>query len=732
MAFSHDNRVRFNDADRSLDSEYGGERKDRPSLERVLRNVKLGFEKGSEKIKTFKKPSSLRSHNKDPHHDSKAQKETSSITKKNIINPQGLFLQNWNKIFLFACVVALAIDPLFFYIPIVDGVRHCLTLDSKLEIAASLFRTLIDAFYIVHIVFQFRTAYIAPSSRVFGRGELVDDAKSIALKYISSYFIIDLLSILPLPQIVVLAVIPNAGKPVSLLTKDYLKSVVITQYVFRILRMYPLYTEVTRTSGIVTETAWAGAAWNLSLYMLASHVFGALWYLISVEREDRCWQEACERNDDCKIKFLYCEDKHNVRNDFLTDSCPFLDPGGINNSTVFNFGIFTDALKSGVVQSHDFWKKFFYCFWWGLRNLSALGQNLQTSKFVGEIIFAISICISGLVLFALLIGNMQKYLESTTVREEEMRVRKRDAEQWMSHRMLPEDLRKRIRRYEQYRWQETRGVEEETLLRNLPKDLRRDIKRHLCLELLKKVPMFEIMDEQLLDAVCDRLRPVLYTENSYVIREGDPVAEMLFVMRGKLISATTNGGRTGFFNAVYLKASDFCGEDLLTWALDPQSSSHFPISTRTVQALTEVEAFALAADDLKSVASQFRRLHSKQLQHTFKFYSVQWRTWGASFIQAAWRRHCRRKLAKSLRDEEDRLRDAIASQDRERGRKRDAEAASSTLSLGATLYASRFASNALHNLRHNISNLPPRYTLPLLPQKPTEPDFTATDNTSDP
>jgi len=82
---------------------------------------------------------------------------------------------------------------------------------------------------------------------------------------------------------------------------------------------------------------------------------------------------------------------------------------------------------------------------------------------------------------------LQKYLESTTVREEEMRVRKRDAEQWMSHRMLPEDLRKRIRRYEQYRWQETRGVEEETLLRNLPKDLRRDIKRHLCLDLLKKV-----------------------------------------------------------------------------------------------------------------------------------------------------------------------------------------------------------------------------------------------------
>lgn len=82
---------------------------------------------------------------------------------------------------------------------------------------------------------------------------------------------------------------------------------------------------------------------------------------------------------------------------------------------------------------------------------------------------------------------LQKYLQSTTVRVEEMRVKRRDAEQWMAHRMLPENLRKRIRRNQHYRWQENRGVEEEALIRNLPKDLRRDIKRHLCLSLLKKV-----------------------------------------------------------------------------------------------------------------------------------------------------------------------------------------------------------------------------------------------------
>ena len=71
-----------------------------------------------------------------------------------------------------------------------------------------------------------------------------------------------------------------------------------------------------------------------------------------------------------------------------------------------------------------------------------------------------------------------------------MRVKRRDAEQWMSHRLLPENLRERIRRYEQYKWQETRGVDEENLICNLPKDLRRDIKRHLCLALLMRVSSF--------------------------------------------------------------------------------------------------------------------------------------------------------------------------------------------------------------------------------------------------
>ncbi|PSS32337.1 Cyclic nucleotide-gated ion channel like [Actinidia chinensis var. chinensis] len=711
MNYRKEKFVRFQD----LNSEKDTEEQFSPKHEGRLGNARTrmnsvtnkflrGLACGSETIKSLKRSSESRSLS------SIAEKGLGS--RKKILDPQGPFLQKWNKIFVLSCVLAISLDPLFFYIPVINDDKKCLESDKNLATTAIVLRSFTDIFYIIHIIFQFRTGFITPSSRVFGRGVLEKDAWKIARKYLSSYFFIDILAVLPMPQVVILFVIPHMGGSSSLNTKNLLKFVVLFQYIPRVLRVHPLYKEVTRTSGILTETAWAGAAFNLFLYMLASHVLGAFWYLISIERETTCWKKACRNQTDCINSSVYCADSVGFKV-FLNESCPIKTP----NATLFDFGIFHDALKSGVVGSTDFPQKFFYCFWWGLQNLSSLGQNLKTSTFVWEICFAVFISISGLVLFSFLIGNMQTYLQSTTIRLEEMRVKRRDAEQWMSHRLLPESLRERIRRYEQYKWQETRGVDEQNLIINLPKDLRRDIKRHLCLDLLMRVPIFEKMDEQLLDAMCDRLKPVLYTEDSFIVREGDPVDEMLFVMRGKLLTVTTNGGRTGFFNSDYLKAGDFCGEELLTWALDPHSSTNLPISTRTVQALSEVEAFALMADDLKFVASQFRRLHSKQLRHTFRFYSQQWRTWAACFIQAAWRRYCRKKLEASLREEENRLQDALAKD------------SGNSPSLGATIYASRFAANILRAVRRNGARrvrIPERIP-PMLLQKPAEPDFTDED-----
>ncbi|XP_057821102.2 protein CNGC15b [Cryptomeria japonica] len=667
--------------------------------------------------------------------------------RRRILDPGDELVQRWNKIFLISSLTALFLDPLYFYLPLYRSDNACMQIDRTLAIVVTVFRSIADLFYILHMILKFRTAYIAPSSRVFGRGELVIDPAQIAKRYLKTDFFLDLVALLPLPQLVIWSVIPALRRSSADHTKNVLAMIVLFQYFPRLFLIFPLTSEIVRTTGVVTKTAWAGAAYNLLLYMLASHVLGASWYLLAVERQNTCWRSECKSDSisNCQLDFLDCDSLSDglssARQQWM-NTTQVINNCDANNSTItFNFGIYGGAWQSGIVSS-KFLEKYFFCFWWGLRNLSSVGQNLVTSTYIWENSFAIVICIVGLVLFAHLIGNMQTYLQSLTVRLEEWRVKRRDTEEWMRHRQLPQDLRERVRRYVQYKWVATRGVDEETLLRGLPTDLRRDIQRHLCLNLVRRVPFFSQMDDQLIDAICERLTPALSTEGTYIVREGDPVNEMLFIIRGYLDSATTNGGRTGFFNSITLGPGDFCGEELLTWALLPKSSLNLPSSTRTVRALVEVEAFALRAEDLKFVANQFRRLHSKKLQHTFRFYSHQWRTWSACFIQAAWRRYKKRKLAAELlkkesfyyyqKQELEPSHDFATSADDANAESYGtpstamAEVPQNNPLLGATLLASRFAANTRRGVLRTraMSSHGANDQMPKL-QKPEEPNFSA-------
>lgn len=656
---------------------------------------------------------------------SKVFPEDYETTQIRILDPGSELVLRWNRLFLFSCLVALFVDPLYFYLPSLWGSEKssCLKTDLNLRIVVTCFRTVADIFYLMHMAIKFRTAYVAPSSRVFGRGELVMDPKKICRRYLRSDFLVDLAATLPLPQIVIWFVIPGIRNSHADNSNNALALIVLIQYIPRLYVIFPLSSQIIKATGVVTKTAWAGAAYNLLLYMLASHVLGASWYLLSIERHTTCWKSECRKETGlpkCDVSFLDCRSSFNNDRNIWLKSTKVFDYCGTD--TNFDYGIFGNAVTNNVFSS-KFLEKYFYCLWWGLQNLSSYGQNLETSTYIGETSFAILIAIFGLVLFAHLIGNMQTYLASITKRLEEWRLKRRDTEEWMRHRQLPPNLRQRVRRYVQYKWLATRGVDEESTLQGLPTDLRRDIQRHLCLDLVRRVPFFSQMDDQLLDAICERLVSSLSTEGTYIVREGDPVSEMLFIIRGRLESSTTNGGRTGFFNTITLRPGDFCGEELLAWALLPKSTVNLPSSTRTVRALVEVEAFALRAEDLKFVANQFRRLHSKKLQHTFRFYSHHWRTWAACFIQAAWRRFKRRRMAKCLsmqesfsssydehdtRDEEEDFHDIPL-----------ADSSQTKQNLGVTILASRFAANTRRGAQKTKDVEMTKL------RKPEEPDFSA-------
>ncbi|KAK2654160.1 hypothetical protein Ddye_014016 [Dipteronia dyeriana] len=132
-----------------------------------------------------------------------------------------------------------------------------------------------------------------------------------------------------------------------------------------------------------------------------------------------------------------------------------------------------------------------------------------------------------------------------------MELKLREIEQWTTFKKLPEYLQRQVKKYQRYAWRETKGVDVENLLNNLPKGLRRNIKCELCLHLLKRVPTFKILPDQLLNAMCERLKPVLYPGETYIVRKGDLVDEMLFIMRGELLSTRSNVRERNFSDAWY-------------------------------------------------------------------------------------------------------------------------------------------------------------------------------------
>ncbi|PRQ40016.1 putative Ion transport domain-containing protein [Rosa chinensis] len=189
-------------------------------------------------------------------------------------------------------------------------------------------------------------------------------------------------------------------------------------------------------------------------------VLGAFWYLFSIERKTICWVEVC-KNQGVACS-LYCDDTM-LRSQNRESAKDALNPLQLindyscspkTNNTAFDYGISLHALESGVVYSDNFLQKISLCLWWGLQNISSFGQSLKTNTYVWEIYFSIVVSISGLVLFALFIGNIQTYLNSKAERVKEMKSNGQEIELWMDFHSLPKWLKTRFRKYQKYRWQE--------------------------------------------------------------------------------------------------------------------------------------------------------------------------------------------------------------------------------------------------------------------------------------
>ncbi|KAG1368626.1 Cyclic nucleotide-gated ion channel 2 [Cocos nucifera] len=506
-----------------------------------------------------------------------------------VLDPRSKRVRRWNRAILLGRAAALALDPLFFYaLSIGRGGAPCLYMDGGLAAVVTVLRTCADAVHVMHVWLQLRVAYVSRESLVVGCGKLVWDARTVAAHYLRSLkgFWFDIFVILPVPQAVFWLVIPK------LIREEEIKLIMtILLLIF--------------------------------LFQFLPKVAGGCWYVLAIQRVASCLQQQCMDELACESNLTTAIGIQNI-------------PVCLNVNGPFRYGIYNWALP--VVSSNSLAVKILYPIFWGLMTLSTFGNDLEPTSHWLEVIFSIIIVLSGLMLFTLLIGNIQVFLHAVMVKKRKMQLRFRDMEWWMKRRQLPSRLRQRVRQYECQRWLAMRGEDEVNMIEDFPEGLRRDIKRYLCLDLIKKVPFFHNLDELILDNICDRVKPLVFTKGEKVIREGDPVHCMVFIVRGQLKSSQHLS--QGMVATCMLGPGNFLGDELLSWCLRRPFVDRLPASSATFKCIEPTEAFGLDAPHLRYITEHFRyNFANERLKRTARYYSSNWRTWAAVNIQLAWRRY---------------------------------------------------------------------------------------------
>ncbi|KAJ6364665.1 hypothetical protein OIU76_029599 [Salix suchowensis] len=457
--------------------------------------------------------------------------------------------------------------------------------------------------------------------------------------------------VIPFPQYFLLQAVFWLVVP-KLIREDKIKLIMtilllifLFQFLPKVYHCLCLMRRMQKVTGYIFGTIWWGFGLNLIAYFIASHVAGGCWYVLTIQRVASCLRQSCESKPNCDLS-LACSEE--VCYQFLFPEGTIGNPcGGNSTNTVrmpmcldvngaFNYGIYKWALP--VISSNSLAVKILYPIFWGLLTLSTFGNDLEPTSHWLEVIFSICIVLSGLMLFTLLIGNIQVFLHAVMAKKRKMQLRCRDMEWWMRRRQLPSCLRQRVRHFEQQRWETMGGEDEMELIKDLPEGLRRDVKRYLCLDLIKKVPLFHNLDDLILDNICDRVIPIVFSRDEKIIREGDPVQRMVFIVHGRIRSSQSLS--KGMVATSVLEPGGFLGDELLSWCLRRPFIDRLPASAATFVCIESTEAFGLDAYHLQYITDHFRyRFTSERLKRTARYYSSNWRTWAAVNIQFAWRHY---------------------------------------------------------------------------------------------
>ncbi|KAL0841956.1 hypothetical protein ABMA28_014183 [Loxostege sticticalis] len=390
--------------------------------------------------------------------------KTSAIKRSRfIISHYGVFKTFWDWLILIATFYVAVVVP--YNASFVDRGHPRISVTSDV---------VVEALFIVDIVLNFRTTFVSK------KGEVVSDSKAIALNYIRTWFVVDLLAALPFDLLYASDVYSGAES-----THGNVHLVKLT----RLLRLARLLQKMDRYSQY--------SALILTLLMLSftlvAHWLACIWFIIAEKEIEYHKNEAW-------------------------------DLGWINN--------LAERLKVPISNiSHS--ESYVTALYFTCSSLTSVGFGNVSANTLPEKIFSILTMLVGALMHAVVFGNVTAIIQRMYSRRSMYQTKWRDLKDFLTINQVPKELKQRMQDYFQTMWSLNHGIDIHETLKEFPEELRGDVSLHLHREILS-LPIFESASQGCLKLLSLHIRNNFCAPGEFLVHKGDALTYIYYICNGSM------------------------------------------------------------------------------------------------------------------------------------------------------------------------------------------------------
>eukprot|EP00191_Tetraselmis_sp_GSL018_P005589 CAMPEP_0177605304 /NCGR_PEP_ID=MMETSP0419_2-20121207/16627_1 /TAXON_ID=582737 /ORGANISM="Tetraselmis sp., Strain GSL018" /LENGTH=989 /DNA_ID=CAMNT_0019099439 /DNA_START=131 /DNA_END=3101 /DNA_ORIENTATION=+ len=416
---------------------------------------------------------------------------------RNPIHPGSKFRTRWDLfvllLLLYICVTAPVIVS--FGIEVSADDNHGLWV----------FETLVNSLFILDILLNFNTGFTTRDD------ELVMSRRRIARNYLTGWFIVDLLAVLPyeyMTQETEADAMPLAkGLRLAKVTK--ILRVLRVIKLLRILKVPALLRQIERSTGRGTVrilTVLGGAM--LILHLVACAFFYVAQSSMEDKFEGRLYDDGLTLNDFAGLE-------EHKKAEIMHEAWA--------NTWVGEMGL----------DSSDNASRYITALYWSMSTLTTVGYGDVTPANDVEKVASMFAMVIGVTVFAYFMGTTASLITALHSTETVVSSRISQMNEFLRQRRVPRELQNKVRKFYALAAQHQQ-CEDEELLKQLSTPLRTELLLYLYRNALESVSFFKGQDPVFITSLVYKLRLEYYAEDDIVVQEGDLGYTMYFVSRGWL------------------------------------------------------------------------------------------------------------------------------------------------------------------------------------------------------